>query len=151
MTRVLIARINNLLETKKRLRQRFSEIGGIFPASEVTTNSMDEVFLDRVTKTILKNVADMDFKQEDLLKELGIGRSQLYRKINSLTGNNPSHYMRTVRLRHAAELLKENRYSIKEISYMTGFNSTAYFSKTFRELFNVTPTEFIGKQEGEEL
>tara|TARA_R110001583_G_scaffold51130_2_gene159491 strand:- start:99881 stop:104086 length:4206 start_codon:yes stop_codon:yes gene_type:complete len=151
VTRVLIARINNLLETKKRLRQRFSEIGGIFPASEVTTNSIDEVFLDRVTKTILKNVADMDFKQEDLLKELGVGRSQLYRKINSLTGNNPSHYMRTVRLRHAAELLKENRYSIKEISYMTGFNSTAYFSKTFRELFNVTPTEFIGKQEGEEL
>ncbi|WP_317174153.1 two-component regulator propeller domain-containing protein [Zobellia nedashkovskayae] len=147
VTRVLIARINNLLETKKRLRQRFSEIGGIFPASEVTTNTMDEVFLDKVTKTILDNVGDMDFKQEDLLKELGIGRSQLYRKINSLTGKNPSHYMRTVRLRRAAELLKENRYSIKEISYMTGFNSTAYFSKTFRELFEVTPTEFIEQQE----
>ncbi|CAM4205199.1 two-component regulator propeller domain-containing protein [Zobellia roscoffensis] len=149
VTRVLIARINNLLETKKRLRKRFSEIGGIFPASEVTTNTMDEVFLDKVTKTILDNVGDMDFKQEDLLKELGIGRSQLYRKINSLTGKNPSHYMRTVRLRRAAELLKENRYSIKEISYMTGFNSTAYFSKTFRELFDVTPTEFTEQQETE--
>ncbi|WP_276166027.1 hybrid sensor histidine kinase/response regulator transcription factor [Zobellia alginiliquefaciens] len=149
VTRVLIARINNLLETKKRLRQRFSEIGGIIPASEVTTNNIDEVFLDKVTKTILDNVGDMDFKQEDLLKELGIGRSQLYRKINSLTGNNPSHFMRTVRLRKASELLKENQYSIKEISYMTGFNSTAYFSKTFRELFDVTPTEFIEKQETE--
>ncbi|MDO6518621.1 hybrid sensor histidine kinase/response regulator transcription factor [Zobellia uliginosa] len=147
VTRVLIARINNLLETKKRLRQRFSEVGGIFPASEVTNNSMDEVFLDKVTKTILDNVGDMDFKQEDLLKELGIGRSQLYRKINSLTGKNPSYYMRTVRLRYASELLKENKYSIKEVSYMTGFNSTAYFSKTFRELFGVTPTEFIGQKE----
>ncbi|WP_289039973.1 two-component regulator propeller domain-containing protein [uncultured Zobellia sp.] len=150
VTRVLIARINNLLETKKRLRQRFSEIGGIFPASEVTTNSIDEVFLDKVTKTILDNVSDMDFKQEDLLKELGIGRSQLYRKINSLTGKNPSHYMRTVRLRYASELLKENKYSVKEISYMAGFNSTAYFSKTFRELFDVTPTEFIDQREKKE-
>ena len=150
VTRVLIARINNLLETKKRIRQRFSEIGGIFPASEVTTNTIDEVFLDKVTKTILDNVGDMDFKQEDLLKELGIGRSQLYRKINSLTGKNPSHYMRTVRLRYASELLKENKYSVKEISYMTGFNSTAYFSKTFRELFDVTPTEFMDQQENQD-
>ncbi|SHJ04492.1 hybrid sensor histidine kinase/response regulator transcription factor [Pseudozobellia thermophila] len=147
VTRLLIARINNLLEAKKRLRQRFSEIGGIFPASEVTSNNMDEVFLDKVTKTILEHVGDMDFKQEDLLRELGIGRSQLYRKINALTGKNPSHYIRTVRLRYASELLKENKYSIKEISYMTGFNSTAYFSKTFRELFGVTPTQFMEMEE----
>ncbi len=143
VTSVLKARISNLLATKNRLRERFSEIGGIFSSSEVTTNNMDEVFLDKATKNIIENISNVDFKQEDLSKELGIGRSQLYRKINSLTGNNPSHFIRTIRLRYASELLQSNQYTIKEITYMSGFNSTAYFSKTFRELFNMTPTEFI--------
>lgn len=143
VTKVLKARIKNLLDAKKRLRQRFTEIGGVFPSSEVTTNNMDELFLDKATKIILNNIDDIDFKQENLLKELGVGRSQLYRKINSLTGNNPSHFIRTIRLRYAADLLQKNAYSIKEVTHMSGFNSTAYFSKTFRELFDVTPTEFI--------
>lgn len=143
VTSVLKARIKNLLEAKRRLRQRFSEIGGVFPSSEVTSNNMDEIFLDKATKIILDNIDDIDFKQEDLLHELGIGRSQFYRKISSLTGNNPSYFIRTIRLRYASELLLQNRYSIKEITHMSGFNSSAYFSKTFRELFNLTPSEFM--------
>lgn len=143
VTKVLKARIKNLLETKNRLRKRFSEIGGVFPSSDVTSNNLDEVFLDKATKIILKNISDIDFKQEDLLKEMGIGKSQLYRKINSLTGHNPSYFIRTIRLRNASDLLQQKKYSIKEVTHMTGFNSTAYFSKTFKELFNVTPSDFI--------
>ncbi|SDM69418.1 hybrid sensor histidine kinase/response regulator [Kriegella aquimaris] len=143
VTRVLKARVSNLLEARKRLRQRFSEVGGIFPSSEVTSNNIDEAFLDKATKIVLDNISDMDFKQDHLLKELGVGRSQLFRKISSLTGNNPSYFIRTVRLRYASELLRKKEYSIKEVSYMIGFNSTAYFSKTFKELFDLTPTEFM--------
>jgi len=142
-TNVLKARISNLLESRKRLRQRFSEVGGILPFREVTTNNIDEAFLDKATKIVLDSIDDMDFKQEHLLTKMGIGRSQLYRKISALTGKNPSCFIRTIRLRYASELLLKNQYSIKEVSYMTGFNSTAYFSKTFRELFKVTPTEYI--------
>lgn len=143
VTGVLIARIKNLLETKNRLRKRFSEIGGIIPSNEVTSNNIDEVFLDKATKIIMDNISDVDFKQEDLLKEMGVGKSQLYRKINSLTGHNPSYFIRTIRLRYAAELLQQNKYSIKEVTHLCGFNSTAYFSKTFKDLFKVTPSEFI--------
>ncbi|MCM4150339.1 hybrid sensor histidine kinase/response regulator [Arenibacter sp. N53] len=143
VTSVLKARISNLLTTKNRLRERFSEIGGIFSSSEITSNNLDEVFLDKATRNIIQNISNVDFKQEDLSKELGIGRSQLYRKINSLTGKNPSHFIRTIRLRYASELLQNSQYTIKEVTYMSGFNSTAYFSKTFRELFNMTPTEFM--------
>jgi len=74
---------------------------------------------------------------------MGIGRAQLYRKINSLTGNNPSYFIRIIRLRYAADLLIHHNYSIKEVTHMSGFNSTAYFSKTFRKLLNVTTSEFI--------
>jgi len=151
VTSVLKARINNLLEAKKRLRQRFSEIGGILPSNEVTTNNLDEAFLDKVTKIIVENISDIDFKQGDLLNEMGIGRSQFYKKINTLTGSNPSNFIRTIRLRYAAELLLKNQYSIKEISHMSGFNSTAYFSKTFKELFDVTPSQFIEQKEKEDI
>lgn len=144
---VLKARVKNLLETKSRIRQRFSEIGGVFQSSEVTSNNIDEVFLDKATKIIIENISDVDFKQEHLLKELGIGRSQLYRKINSLTGSNPSSFIRTIRLRYASDLMQNHNYSIKEVTHMSGFNSTAYFSKTFRELFGLTPSEFIKKNE----
>ncbi len=145
ITTVLKARINNLLEAKNRLQKRFSEIGGVLPAKEVTTNNLDEAFIDKATRVIIKNVGNMDFKQDDLLKEMNIGRSQFYRKINSITGNNPSYFIRTVRLRYASELLLKSNHTIKEITYMSGFNSTAYFSKTFRELFKVTPSQYIEK------
>ncbi|WP_117882479.1 hybrid sensor histidine kinase/response regulator transcription factor [Aureibaculum luteum] len=144
---VLRSRIDNLLLAKNRLRERFSEIGGIFPSSEVTTNNLDEAFLDKATKIVLSNISDLDFKQDHLLKEMGIGRSQFYRKINSLTGNNPSYFIRTIRLRYASELLLKNGHSIKEVTYMSGFNSTAYFSKTFRELFKLTPSQYIEQNE----
>ncbi|MEI6866182.1 two-component regulator propeller domain-containing protein [Flavicella sp.] len=143
---VLKSRVRNLLEAKSRLRKRFSEIGGVFLSSEVTSNNIDEAFMDKATKIIVDNISDVDFKQEHLFKELGIGRSQLYRKINSLTGNNPSYFIRTIRLRHASDLLKSNMYSIKEVTHMSGFNSTAYFSKTFKELFDLTPSEFVKKE-----
>uniref|UniRef100_UPI00356506FE response regulator n=1 Tax=Lutibacter sp. TaxID=1925666 RepID=UPI00356506FE len=144
---VLRARINNLLVAKKRLRDRFSELGGVPPSSEITTNNLDEAFLDKATRIVLKNISDFDFKQENLLEEMNIGRSQFYRKINSLTGQNPSCFIRTIRLQYASELLLQQSNSIKEVTYMSGFNSTAYFSKTFRELYNLTPSQYIEQNE----
>ncbi|WP_282135137.1 hybrid sensor histidine kinase/response regulator transcription factor [Seonamhaeicola maritimus] len=146
MLDVLKARVENLLAAKKRLQNRFTELGSTIPSSsEVTTNNIDKAFLDRTTKIIIDNIDDVNFKQEDLLKKVGIGRSQFYRKISALTGQNPSAFIRTIRLKYASEKLLSEGYSIKEVTYMAGFNSTAYFSKTFRELFNMTPTEFIEK------
>jgi AraC-like DNA-binding protein len=96
-----------------------------------------------VTKVILDNITDLDFSLDKLLEQVGISRSHFFRKINSLTGQNPSNYIRTVRLKYASELLTRNQHSIKEISFMAGFNSSAYFSKTFRELFGKTPQQFM--------
>lgn len=140
---ILRARVKNLLETKKRLRDKFAQIGSILPSSTVTSNNLDEVFLDKATKAIMDNISDPDYKLDNLLNDIGIGRSQFYRKINSITGQNPSNFIRTIRLKYASELLVKNEFSIKEITHMVGFNSTAYFSKTFRELFGLTPTEYL--------
>ncbi|MDT0684748.1 hybrid sensor histidine kinase/response regulator transcription factor [Autumnicola psychrophila] len=140
---VLRARIRNLLEAKKRLKAKFKSLSEVFPSKELTTNTLDEIFLDKSTKLVMENISDPDFSLEDIVNELGMGRSKFYRKINSITGQNPSHFIRTVRLKYAADLLRNSGHSIKEIAYMSGFNSSAYFSKTFKELFDITPTQFI--------
>ncbi|WP_289058356.1 two-component regulator propeller domain-containing protein [uncultured Flavobacterium sp.] len=143
---ILKARANNLLEARKRSRDRFSAIGGIIPASDLTINTLDEQFLEKATKIVLENVSNIDFTLDDLIGRLGMGRSQFYRKINSLTGQNPSNFIRTIRLKYASELLIANKYSIKEVAHSCGFNSTAYFTKTFKEVFNVTPTQYISEK-----
>jgi signal transduction histidine kinase/ligand-binding sensor domain-containing protein/DNA-binding response OmpR family regulator len=140
---VLKARLKNLLESRQRLKEKFMSSGSVLPAKEVTTNTLDEVFLDKVTKAILANISDPDFSLENLLETVGISRSHFFRKINSLTGQNPSNFIRTVRLKYASGLLLQQQYSIKEVSFMAGFNSSAYFSKTFRELFGKTPQQYI--------
>lgn len=145
---VLKTRIDNLLEARKRSRERFAAIGGIVASSEITINSLDERFLDKATKVVVENVSNIDFTLDDLIGNLGMGRSQFYRKINSLTGQNPSNFIRTIRLKYASEMLLTNQYSIKEVALNCGFNSTAYFTKTFKEVFKVTPTQYMQDQTG---
>jgi len=139
---VLKARIKNLLESRRRSRERFASIGGVVATGDIATNSLDEMFLDKTTKIVMANIANLDFTLDDVIKELSLGRSQFYRKITSITGQNPSNFIRTIRLKYASELLLQKRYSIKEITHMCGFNSSAYFTKTFKELYGVTPTQF---------
>ena len=69
-----------------------------------------------------------------------------YRKIQSATGQKPSEFMRTIRLRHAAELLRQDSMSISEISYATGFTSVSYFSRCFRSLYGVSPSQYVKDQ-----
>ena len=143
---ILKARVANLLEARKRSRDRFSSIGGIVPSSDMTINSLDEQFLEKSTKIVIANVSNIDFTLDDLIGNLGMGRSQFYRKISSLTGQNPSNFIRTIRLKYASELLLTNNFSIKEVAHSCGFNSTAYFTKTFKEVFKVTPSQYIQDQ-----
>ena len=140
---VLMSITQNLLESKERIKQKFAKLGAMVPSSELTTNSIDEAFIEKTTKVILDNISDPDFKIDDILKEIGIGKSQFYRKIQAITGNNPSNFIRTIRLKYASDLLLNSHHSIKEIGYLSGFNSISYFSKTFRELYDLTPSEYV--------
>lgn len=143
---LLKVRLKNLLESRRKLKEKFLSMGGIVPASELTTNTLDEAFLDKVTRTVLEHIDDPGFSLERLLELVGVSRSHFFRKIHSITGQNPSHFIRTIRLKHAASLLSQQQHSIKEVSFMAGFNSPAYFSKTFRELFGQTPQEYMASR-----
>ena len=88
------------------------------------------------------HLSDESYSVEQLAVDLCMSRMTFYRKIQSTTGQKPTEFMRTIRLRRAAELLLENRLSISEISDATGFASTSYFSRCFRTMYGMPPTQF---------
>jgi signal transduction histidine kinase/ligand-binding sensor domain-containing protein/DNA-binding response OmpR family regulator len=138
----LFVRINNLIEQRKRLKEKFSK--DFHPRPErVTTNPLDDEFLKKAYDTIEKHLDDVTFDTELLSKELFVSRMQLHRKIHAITGQAPGEFIRTYRLKRAAEMLLEKKLSVTQIAYEIGYNSPSHFSKAFTKYFNISPSEYI--------
>jgi len=99
--------------------------------------SAEEEFLEQLFDITEKNISDNDFNVEKLCHNIGISRSQLYRKVTAITGSSPVIFIRDIRLNKALSLIKENRYNLSEIALEIGYNSPSYFSKCFREKYGV--------------
>jgi YesN/AraC family two-component response regulator len=140
----LKTRIQKLIELRENLKKKFSRSMN-FEAKEMTVMSADEKFLQNAITFVKENMSDSDLNIEDMGKQLGMSRAQLYRKIKSLTDQSPSEFVRTIRLKQAAYLLTQNKLNISEIAYHVGFNSPQYFTNSFREYFNMSPSEYLQK------
>lgn len=138
---LLEAQVNNLLESRKLLRDKFSKEFVIKPA-DIAITSVDTIFIEKAMNLVEKHISDPDFGSDEFCREIGMSRSQLHRKLKALTSQSASEFIRTIRLKRAASLLKESRLSVEEITYQVGFNSPAYFTKCFKSLFGKTPSDF---------
>ena len=136
----LEARVWNLLDSRQKLRERYRKEFFLQP-KDVALNSPDEIFLGKVTKFIEDNMAEPALNVEELGKEIGMSRITLYRKIKGLTNQTVVEFIRSFRLKRAAQLLVQNHLQVNEISYMVGFQDVDYFRKCFKEQFGYTPTE----------
>ncbi len=139
--RELLTRLKNLIEQRKQLRERFSKETDLSP-SDIAVTSVDERFLNKAIKIIEDNLGDCDFDVTAMTGEIGMSRMQLFRKLKALTGQTPSEFIRTIRLKRAAQLLRKKFGNVAEITYEVGFNNLSYFAKCFRELYGVSPSEF---------
>lgn len=140
----LIAQINNLLESRRLLRNKYAEM----PFVSLTTiagNSSDEQFLSKMNSIIESNISNVDFSVDLLAEELCISRSGLFAKIKTLAEVTPNELIQLIRLKKAAEYLINSEYRINEIAYMVGFNNPSYFSKCFQKQFGVRPMDFASK------
>ena len=136
-------RIENLISIRKKLQEKFSRIeNGTHKAVEKKLSSIDEKFIAKVTEIIEKHISEEEFSMEDLGKELGMSRMQIYRKLKALTGKSASRYIKSFRLVKAKEILNEGNENISEVAYSLGFGSPAYFSRCFKEEFGYPPSEF---------
>jgi two-component system, sensor histidine kinase ChiS len=137
----LKVRVKNLINQRKLLRSRFKASTVIKP-SEVTATSIDQLFLEKVIKTIEANFENQDFTPESLAETVNMSVSQLNRKLNALIEQPAGQLMRSLRLQRAADLLKQKAGTISEICYQLDFNDPAYFSRAFKKQFGCSPSEF---------
>ncbi|MFB6341629.1 two-component regulator propeller domain-containing protein [Saccharicrinis sp. FJH62] len=142
MTEVMV-RVANMIENRERLVEQIKNRNLFTDLTSKDVKTKDEKFLDNVIGIITENLDKSDFSVSDLCSELRISSSSLFNKISLLTGQNPSGFIRTVRLKYSAELLLKGEDSVKEIGYRVGFNSHAYFSKSFSDYFGCSPTEYV--------
>ena len=138
--RLLLSRIDNLIESRKKLNQTWSkgveddEIGNL-------SNEIDKSFLKQLRKIIQENLSNSDLSVEQIGDEIGLSRVQLYRKVKSLTGYSPVEMLRKARLMRARHLLQTTDKSVSEVAYAVGFSTPSYFSKCYKEEFDLQPAQ----------
>ncbi|HEY6907479.1 MAG TPA: ATP-binding protein, partial [Ignavibacteriaceae bacterium] len=140
----LLVRVKNLLEQRRKLREKFSKELKI-DSSTIAATSMDSEFLKKAFNIAEENLSNAGFSSEDFADKMFLSRSQLHRKLVSVTGQAPGEFLRTYRLKRAASLILEKRLSITQIVYEVGFSSPSYFTKAFKEQFNCLPKEFTSR------
>ncbi len=138
--RELLARLQNLIDSRKKLREKFQRELVLKP-SEIAVNSVDEQFIQKLLKIIEAHIGDEKFGVEQLADEVGMSRSQIHRKMMALTNQAPNQFIRTFRLTRAMELLKKDAATASEIAYQVGFSSPSYFTKCFRDEYGYPPGE----------
>ncbi len=137
----MLVRVSNLIEQRRKLRQRFMHEGGLIQPSEVTVTSVDKAFFEKIISVIEEHMEEEEFGVEMLSLEMNIGRRQLHRKISAITNLSPTGFIRSVRLQRARQLLEQEAGTVSEIAFQTGFNSLSYFSKAFQKQFGMLPSE----------
>ncbi|MCS3062435.1 substrate-binding domain-containing protein [Parabacteroides distasonis] len=138
-------KIIHLLQERQKLRERLLEKlrdNKLLLSEPEKVESIDDAFLRKFAEQIEAVYADPEYNVEKLSETLGLSRGHLHRKIKELTGTAPVEFLRTYRLNKATRLLRQNAYTVSEVAYRTGFSSPAYFSKCFKAVYGVTPTEY---------
>jgi len=138
---LLISRINNLLKDSYILKQKFKKELDVTP-KEITFSNPDEEFLQSIINTVNKHLSDSDFDVDQFAREIGLSKSTLYRKMKSITGLSSNEFVQILRLKNAAQLLKETKLNVSEIAYKTGFSDPYYFSRIFKKNFNISPKKY---------
>ena len=138
----LIAQVNNLLNSRKKLRTLFASNQDVWD-EDISYLNIDKKLLQKAINTVENNISNCDFTVEDFAKSLNLSRTHLHRKLKSLTNQSATEFIRNIRLKHAVNLLKSGNYRINEIGFAVGFNSHNYFTKAFKKQYRKSPRDFI--------
>ena len=144
-TGILSAKIKNLINLRRQLHLKWDREMTLQPTN-MSVSKIDEEFFQELEEVIEKNLSEPEFNVEDMGKRLYMSRATLYRKIHALSGKTPSEFLRSYRLKRAAQLLKSNFGSVTEVAFEVGFSNRTYFTKCFKEQFHQLPSDFKENQ-----
>jgi two-component system, sensor histidine kinase ChiS len=136
----LLIRATNLVENRRLMREKFST-NAIIKPGEITVTSRDRAFMEKLMSIMEKNMDNEKFSVEDLASDAGMSQSQLHRKLKALINQTANHFIRSVRMHRAKELLEKDAGNIAEIAYMVGYDDPGYFTKSFKAFFGILPSE----------
>jgi AraC-like DNA-binding protein len=145
---ILDATVKNLIDLREQLKDKYSRSIMVEP-TEISITSVDEKFLKKAIAIVEENIANPDYSVDTFSKDIGMSRSHLHRKFVGLTGHSPSGFIRTLRMKRAALLLTKGQLTVSEILYEIGIKSRSYFTKSFKDQFGISPTEFVAKHKAD--
>jgi len=138
----LYAKVDQLLVSRRKLKEKFSnEV--FFEPSDITFTNTDKRFFEKLIKLVEDNIDNDNFQVADIAQEVGMGKTNLYKKVQALTNQSVADFVRTIRLKTAAKLLLTNEYSVSEVSFKVGFKDASHFIKSFTRQYKLTPKRFI--------
>lgn len=141
-TQMLISRCNNLVNSRKLLQEKFSHKPDT-SVQMLATNKIDKEILDKAISIIEDNISNVEFNMNTFAREMGMARTNLFTKIKAITGETPNDFIVSIRLKKGAYLLKNNpELNITEIAEKLGFSSARYFSKCFKDMYNISPLSY---------
>jgi DNA-binding response OmpR family regulator len=138
---ILKSRVENLLRLRKQLVEKFSKQFQLQPR-EISIENADQQFIQKAIEIIEKNMSNPNLNVDLLAMELGVSRTQLYRKLNALTDYPPKHFIRIIRLKRAAQILQQGQNNIAEVMDATGFSNYSYFNNCFKDFFGKYPKDY---------
>jgi signal transduction histidine kinase/ligand-binding sensor domain-containing protein/DNA-binding response OmpR family regulator len=144
----LVTNVEALLINRKQLRERF-QVGIPLTKENNKNNRNDNAFLEKLYSIIEENLDNQDFDINSLSRELYLNRTHFYQKVKELTNQTPFEILKTYRLKKAAQLLAQEKLSVNEVFLMTGFKNRHHFSKTFKKMYNVSPSKFAEEKNDE--
>lgn len=144
---ILDARVTNIMQQRQRLQEKFRRNLLTLTPDQKKDISPDEAFLAKLMNVMEKNMDNNALTVDELVSEMALGRTVFFNKIKSLTGLSPVEFIREIRIKRAAQLLEDGKYNITEITYMVGMNDSRYFSKCFKAVYGMTPSEYKKHQQ----
>ena len=140
--KLLKTRVRKLIENRKKIRESFSNFL-LNETKQETLGKIEQQFITDFTQYVENSIANPELNIDEIADALGLSRSNLYRKIKSLTDYSPNELIRTIRVKYAKKLLNSKAKSISEVAYEVGFSSPSYFAKCFKDFYNESPTEYL--------
>ena len=140
----LLALVKSLLDNREKLHRRLGSVTTTEDIEPEALSPRDAAFMKELYELMEKELANVDLDITRITELMKISRTKFYYKVKGLTGENPSVFFKRYKLNRAADLLKEGKYNMSEIAYMTGFNTLSHFSTSFKKQFGVPPSEYVG-------